>query len=244
MSLQTTFDALDHDLTRDLPRSTRSFAEARARHRELVPFETVGALRRALDPSSTLGVTARRRVIAALVAEAQQTTPSVASALLVLAFAPMLHGLRKKTGSVRPDPDLDGAILAEFTAAIRTVRPGPYTSLALRWATEREVVTDLRADRRLGTLAQFDESIHSLSPFHESRFDARTESILRTLEREGVAEILDVLVATRAHNESLRDYVARTCPNPREQSSRYKQLYHARRCFERALRKRFSRRAA
>ena len=244
MSLQTIFASLEHDLSRDLPRNTRSFADARGRCPELVPFGSIGDLLQALDPSSSLGITARRRLIAVLVAEAQQTTPSFASGVLLLAFAPMLHGLRKKSGNIRSDPDLDSAILAAFTAAIRTVRPGPYTSLGLRWATEREVLTDLRAQRRLGALAEFDESIHSLSPFHQERFEERIEGVLRSLAEDGTAEILEVFLATRGEEETLRQYVDRTCPNPRDRRRRYEQLYRARARFERALRSRLAKREA
>ena len=102
----------------------------------------------------------------------------------------------------------------------------------------------LRAQRRLGTLAQFDESIHSVSPFHHGRFEEMVEDVVRCLASDGSALMLDVFIATRAHDESLREYVERTSRNPRERLARYKQLYRARRRFERQLRKHLPKRAA
>jgi hypothetical protein len=235
--------ALGNDLSRNLPRNHSSFAETRARRPELAPFETLGDIRRALEPSSSLTVNARRALVTALVEESQKGVSVIWSSLLVLAFAPMMHRLRKHVGP-RFDPDLDSEILVAFLSAVRTVRPGSYTSLALRWATEKEVLNARRAERRLGTLAPFDEDLHSSPVLHESESRTTFEEILRTLEKEGAAEILDVLIATRGRDESLRAYVVRTCPNPRERNARYEHLCRARLTLEREIRERITSKAA
>ena len=246
MSLADLINALAADLTRPLPRNTASFAESRALRPELAPFATVADLRLALDSTSSLDPDARRALVAVLVEEAQTGTSPLWSTLLVLAFAPMLQRVRKHVDPRPRDEDLDGAILAAFLGAVRAVRAGPYTSLALRWATEKEVLTARIAERRLGRLAGFNERVHSnaAGQLRETEPDRALDEVLRVLEKEGAAEILDILIATRGRDESLRAYVARTCRNKRERASRYEHLCRARLRFERELRERLTPEAA
>jgi hypothetical protein len=89
-------------------------------------------------------------------------------------------------------------------------------------------------------LARFNEKFHSQPIFHETEETRTFDEVLRALEEHGAAEILDVLLATRGRDESLRAYVARTCPNPRERASRYEHLCRARLRFERELRDRMA----
>jgi hypothetical protein len=90
---------------------------------------------------------------------------------------------------------------------------------------------------------EFDENLHSHPTFHETEQKSTLDEVLRLLEEGGAAEILDVLIATRGRDESLRAYVARTCPNPRERGARYEHLCRARLRFERELRERMPRAA-
>jgi hypothetical protein len=242
MSLAHLITALSEDLSRNLPRNTHSFQDTRARRAELARFETVLDVARALDASSSLPVEERRALVTVLVEEAQRGTSQVWTALLVLAFAPMLHRIRHSVGA-RRDDDLDSVVLAAFIGAARSIRPGAYTSLALRWATEKEVLTRRIAEGRLGPMQHFRESIHSNPTLHEPEAQDTLDDVLRALEEHGNAEILDVLLATRARDESLRAYVVRTCPNRRERASRYEQLCRARLRFERELRERLPRAA-
>ena len=244
MSLSLLIASLELDLSRDLPRNTASFAEARARRPEIAPFLTIGALTAALTRPASLPVSARRALIAALVTEAQEPKGSFASAALVLAFAPMLHRLRNRTGGRNANPDLDSTILLAFTSAVRVVPPGPYSSLGLRWATERTVLRVCRAERRHRRTSPFDETLHSQSPFHMDGVRERVNSVLHSLAKDGAAEILEVLIATRGTSESLREYVARICPRAADRRARYQELYRARRRFEREVRQQFKRRAA
>ena len=246
MSLADLIKTLAADLSRPLPRNTRSFAETRARRPVLTPFAAVADLRLALDPASRLDPDARRTLVAVLVQEAQTGTSPLWSTLLVLAFAPMLHRVRVHVDPRPRDEDLDSAVLAAFLGAVRAVRAGPYTSLALRWATEKEVLTARIAERRLGARTGFNERIHSnaAGQLRETEPDRALDEVLRVLEKDGAAEILDVLIATRGRDESLRAYVARTCPNKRERASRYERLCRARLRFERELRERMAPQAA
>lgn len=246
MSLAILIESIESDLPRSLPRNalfSAVFTGARARRAELAPFETVADLQRALAPSSTLLSTPERRsLVTALVEESQRGRSPLWSSLLVLAFAPMLHRLRNHAGA-RGDADLDSATLVAFLAAIRAVRPGAYTSLALRWATEKEVLTARIADGRLGSIASFDEGLHHNPVFHETEASRTFDDVVRALDAHGVTEILDVLIATRGRDESLRAYVARTCANPRERASRYEHLCRARLRFEQELREHIRRAA-
>ncbi len=243
MSLAILIKSLENDLSRNLPRNHVSFAETRARRPELSPFETVGDIQSALDSSSSLTTNARRSLVAALVEEAQTGTSALWSSVLVLAFAPMMHRLRSHIG--RPfDADLDSAVLVAFLSAVRTVRPGPFTSLALRWATEKAVLNGCRADRQLGPMAPFDDETYDPKKFRETESSNTFDEVLRVLEKEGAAEILDVLIATRGRDESLRAYVARTCANPRARGARYEHLCRARLRLEREIRERITPRAA
>jgi len=247
MSLSTTFASLSLDLARPLPRNTRPFAEARARRPELAPFPTIPALLDTLTsspPTSPAAVDARRSLLAALVAEAQSETPSFASAALVLAFAPMLLRLRRHFGPRRDDDDFDSTVLLAFTRAVRTVSAGPYTALALRWATQHVLLAVRRAERRHARHAPFDEGMHSPEPFAPSQAQTLIEEAIHALEKKGMADLLDAVIATRGHNESLRDYVARVHTSPREQQARYGALLRARRQFELELRRRLLDRAA
>jgi len=244
MSLSHLIASLEHDLSRDLPRNTQSFAGARARRPEIAPFLTIGALSAVLTRPASIPVHARRALIAALVREAQETKASFASAALVLAFAPMLHRLRSRTGGRNANLDLDSTILLAFTSAVRVVPPGPYSSLGLRWATERSVLRACRAERRHRRASPFDENVHSVSPFYIDGVRTKLNAVLRKLAKDGAAELLEVLIATRGANESLREYVARTCPRAADRRARYEELYRARLRFEREVRKQFKRRAA
>jgi len=242
MSLAKLIQSVESDLSRNLPRNLGFFAEARARRPELAPFATLADLRAALDRSSSLSTTARRSLVMLLVEEAQRGTSQIWSSLLVAAFAPMLHRLRSHAGPLG-DRDLDSAVLVAFLSAVRVARPGPFTSVALRWATEKEVFRTRTAERRLGTPTAFDENLHSNPTFHETEQKKTLDEVLSALEEGGAAEILDVLIATRGRDESLRAYVARTCPNPRERGARYEHLCRARLRFERELRERMPRAA-
>jgi hypothetical protein len=243
MSLATLIRSIEVDLTRPNPRSARALADARTRNAEIAAYATIADLQHALTSTSSLPIEARRALVTALVVEAQSGVSPLWSSILVVAFGPMLSGIRKKSGP-RDDEDLDSAVLAAFLGAVRAVRAGPYTALSLRWVTEKEVVLGRIAAGRLGPMAAFDEDVHSPVTLHDTDEGNALTEVLRALEAEGMADILDVLVATRAGDESLSDYVRRTCPNPRERASRYEHLCRARLRLEREVRERMTPRAA
>src|SRR3984957_7212410 len=166
-TLATHFKSLASDLARSLPRSTLSFDETRARRPQLAPYPTGHDLQDALAASSSLAAPARRTLVMVLVEEAQRGTSPLWSSLLVLAFAPMLHRVRADLGP-RFDPDLDSAVLVAFVSAARAVRPGPFTTPALRWVAEREVLTARIAAGRLGPMTSFNEDLHSSPTLHQT----------------------------------------------------------------------------
>ncbi|HEY2510742.1 MAG TPA: hypothetical protein VGI39_07800 [Polyangiaceae bacterium] len=238
MSLARQIQAVELQFSRESALHTRTFTEARSRHAVLAPFETLEDLRRAAVPSGTLS-TARSNLIGALVQEAQRGTSPVWSSLLLIAFAPMLCRFRSRITS-RVDADLDSAILCAFLNAVHAVPVSNFTSLALRWATEKEVLAARRAERRLGQMDSFDEELHTPPVPGEVEAATNLDDILRALDQEGAAEIVDVLLATRGRDESLRAYVARVCPDPKKRAALYENLCRARLRLEREIRRRLT----
>lgn len=239
MSLARQIQAVELQLAREFALHTRTLTEARGRHAALAPFETLEEFRRAVAPASALTPHARSMLVRALVQEAQRGSSRVWSSLLVIAFAPMLCRFRSRV-TRRLDADLDSAIVCAFLNAIHAVRIGAFTSLALRWATEKEVLAARRAERRLGAMESLDEELHT--PPVPSEVEAATdlEDVLRALDREGAAEIVDVLLATRGRDESLRAYVVRVCPNPKKRAALYDKLSRARLRLEQEIRRRLA----
>jgi hypothetical protein len=232
MSMMPTFESLKKSLTKSSPR----FAEARARHRALGPYESAEALGAALRPGSALGTWERDRVIAAIVAENQLAADPVWQSLLLVAFEPMLVWLRGKLGP-RDDEDADQEILLAFLEALRTVRADAYTTLGIRWATQ----VQLRGRREPEVeRVDYDDEIHEGRPFGcgpDVKLEIR--ELFDAIEAKSGPEIAMAILATEVAGETLREYVARAYAElgPREQDSTYERLRHGRdRALRRALR--------
>lgn len=233
---QSTVARLKSQLARGA--SARTYEEARARHRALLPYASPAEVLSALAASSSLTLPERDVVVSALVTECQRSKNPLWQTLLLLAFEPMLCRLRSTIASSRSD-DFDQRVLVAFYGALAVVRPGPFLALAIRRATERQLFPSLKVARRESQNDIFDEETH---PTDLLAVDAATEAaeVIRIVEASGGAELREAILATRATDETLLDYIARTHPNatPAECSAAYDRLWVARNAVERRLRER------
>jgi hypothetical protein len=245
VSLATTLEAIQKDLVTS-PRAARTLRDAKGRHTALSAHETVAMLVAALDLGSRLAPSEREALVDALVAEAQGARDSTWSSLLLVAFAPMLRRLRARLGR-RGSEELDQSVLAAFLEAVRAIVPGAYTALALRWRTEKRVFGDIRKERRAPEMLELDEEHHAEDLFEvEALARATAAEVVRVVEAVGGDELLDVLLATHAGDEALKDYVARTYGGRATKgfAAEYERLCRARLRLRRELRARFEPRAA
>jgi hypothetical protein len=196
-----------------LTRHARTYAEAKARCAAFAPYATAGELFTAVLPSSPLDHASRDPLLLALVAENQRAPHPLWQSLLVAAFERTLVRLRKKLGAYR-DEDHDQRILLAFLEALRTVAIGAHTPLAIRWAVEDAVSGYWRAVRLEAEVVCDGESETHGAAGGALGADAETKTsateILRFLDARGQDEMLRVLLATEAGDESLKEYVART----------------------------------
>lgn len=160
-------------------------AEARARHRALAPFETAATVLSALRLDSAKTAEERYAIVAAIVTEHRMHPDSRWPALLVVAFAPMLHLLRKDLG--RPfDEDLDARVLCAFLGAVATVplAAGSFLPVALRRATAKTVFESDEPSPE--DVLSFDEELHTpFDPTALSEMELRAEAAwtARRIER-------------------------------------------------------------
>ncbi len=227
-------------IAKEAARTSTSFTDARVRHPELAAFANPAELLAAFHRSSSLAVTERAAIVSALVTEAQRSTSRTWPSLLTSIFAPMLLGIRRRLGRPR-DEDLDSVVLVAFLDAVRTIRPSAYTGRGLRLSTLRAVFGGARADRDAAApLEELDEERHALEGFVDAHESANAAEVIRMIEAEAGGELLDLLLATRAGDETLLDYVARNHPamTAAQRSAEYERLKSARRDLEEKLRAR------
>jgi hypothetical protein len=205
-----------------LPRLGASFAAARERHNALEPYAKATTLGDALADKATLASKERSAVISALVAEHQKHGGELAQSLLVIAFEPALGAIRARLHKPL-DEDLDQSVLLSFLEAIRSAaiaRAGDFAAPALVLETKRVLAKNLHGPRV--SPKRFDD-IHALLANElddRDEFVGREETVDRDAEttadrllREiGSDRMRDVLLATVAGDESLRDYVERCLP--------------------------------
>jgi len=216
-----------------LPHAALTFAEIRGRVAEVAPYDSPVALLGALEPHSSAASAPRHALVSALVAE-NQRPPAAARALcqslLLAAFEGMLVRLRARVGRPRDD-DMDQRVLTAFLGAVAAVRVGPFTPLAIRWATEGELFASIRAERRCPETLEYDDDTHPADVFDvNGQEKAAALEIVRIIEAHAGEELLDVILATKASDESLKDYVARTRPHgtAEERAAEYGRLLRAR----------------
>jgi len=217
-------------LSNEVARNSKSYAAGRERHAALLPHATPKDVVAALASTAKSSPQARNAIIVALLEEHRTGANPLWQAILITAFKPMLVHLRfrlKRKG----DEDLDQRVLVAFLNALRTVRMGDYAAIALRWATEKEVFLSVHKELRTAIPAcEFDEETHPHDVFGvEQRDRERAAEILALLEAHG-DELVEVVLATHAGDESLQELVDRKCAgkSASERACEYRRLARAR----------------
>ena len=186
MALSIVFQSLQTQL----PRFEAHYANAHLRRPTLRAFPTTTALVAALEQHSPVPASTKCAAIADVLAEHRAHPHPLWPALLVLAFAPMLHRLRTRVGGRRIDADRDQRVVMAFLEAVDTVRvenAGAFAAAALKRATERAVFAKTIDEANEPTVVSFDENTHTpCDPFALTDQERHAEIALlrRARERE------------------------------------------------------------
>jgi hypothetical protein len=199
------------------------YARARGAHAALAPYATPEEALEALAGGSRQTAAERDAVVLALVVEHQRTRHALWQTLLVVSYAPMLHGVARRTLGL-PRGDARQAALAGFLEAIARVRIDPppmLLSLTLRHATERAAFGE-------GTCVDEPQT----EPLESARDEPDPNDVHETLEREDqmrrvveelvglfgdrdAREALDILLVARTGSLPLLEYLETTYPELR-----------------------------
>jgi hypothetical protein len=224
MSLSTTLDQLKKTLSRN--GAERTYAEARARYRALVPYETVGAALATIDRGSPASIAERDAVLAALVTELQLSPCPLWESLLLVSFTPMLLRLRSRVGR-RSSEDLDQSVLLAFLETARTLRFRSYVARNLYLLTQERIFTERNRERRAPESLVFEEETYAADPFRgesaSSLYGARStpdahqraavDEVAGLVEAEGGVALRELLLATYDGRQSVKEYVDRMYPD-------------------------------
>ena len=119
--------------------SIAEYTAARAAYPALVEHATPAAALAALAEASPHSLKERDAIVLAMIAEHKRTRHPLWQALLLTAYAPMLHRVARRTLAAAKDDARQGALVA-FLSTLDRVRVDPapkLLSLHLRQATER-----------------------------------------------------------------------------------------------------------
>ena len=199
--------------------SSRSLAEyerARAAHPSLAPHASLDAVLAALALSSALSFAKRDEIVLALITEHQRSGHPLWQTLLIIAYAPMLHTIARRTlGGLRADAR-QGALAAflEAIAKHRIDAPPKLLSLTLRYATERGAfgASTFIEEAQTVTLAQ---ARHETDQCDAAAIVEREDQLCKVLAElvdlfgndADAHEIMDVLVVARHGRAPLQGYV-------------------------------------
>ncbi|ACY13565.1 conserved hypothetical protein [Haliangium ochraceum DSM 14365] len=251
MSLQRIKRNLEREVFTD--GNQQRFALAKTRNRALQPYDSLAALLAAFDDAAPLSYTDKEAILQALLREHRSGAASLWSAVLVLAFYPMLSGLsrRIRCDVLRRD-DLCQMLLEAFLEAVHSapVAGGRNRTFSyLRLATKRSVFASLRRMQREAQavqceapapLAQCGERLDGdgrgrLWPdIRPESTDVLDEDALGSLScflvehagQELDDEKLELIVATTVRGERLGTYVHRRYPSlpPQQRQSIYERV--------------------
>jgi hypothetical protein len=203
-----------------IPRYAKDFAAGKAEHAVLAPFNNPFEVLAALEDREASD-TRRGEIANALVVMHQSTRSQLWQSLLVVAFVPMLLGIRRRLGSLG-DRERDARVLFSFIEVLSIpfiARSGAYTPVALLRATKKDVWREVFAQREKNKewrdFETFDdetcEAAYSVNGGDEPVEGSVVSEVRRTLVHIGDPETLtDMILATRAHGEPLREYVERS----------------------------------
>lgn len=204
----------------------KTFEEARTREPTLAAHASILSVLAVMNDESERRYAEREALTRALVREQQERPGPFWSAVLLIAYAPMLLRLRGRIcGDAFARDDLDQMALEAFLEAVGrfplTARP-TRVAMYLRQDTQRAVFRRLRAEQqaRLRLTVLEEEALAAeefdlfASGANEQPLDddEREELVAMLVARVGErvsAAKLEVIIATHLRGERLRDYVAR-----------------------------------
>jgi len=190
-------------------RHHQAFIDGRARQPALVPFATaVKAV--SFASTTTHAEEERAAVVDAFLAEHQRGVSRLWQDLLFHTFAPMLVATRLALGP-RHSEDLDQRLCLAFLEALRSHTFSGGSSFGAIERATCAAVTALRDVEATVGKVTFDGDVPETETYVASRdLDVREVlTLLPTLADEDDDEIVDLLVATLLHGESLNEYVDR-----------------------------------
>ena len=134
------------------PRHRAAFDAARTRHDALASHHAIASVLGTLDDERKSAYPARDALTRVLLAEHQRSPSSFWSAVLLLAYYPMLSRLRHRIfGDAIPAGDLDQVVIMSFLSVVAEFpldKKRDRTALHLRQMTAREVFRIVREDQR------------------------------------------------------------------------------------------------
>jgi len=258
-------------LQKDVVRYASVYTKAQASYPALAAYPTLTALVDELRPSGDKAFAkdaAKRRLLSALLVEAQRSQHPLWGSLLAVAFAPMLRGIRRKTIPCRGDTpeDVDARVLTAFLEGVRKANPA-FPVQGLLWGTQESAWAAGDAELREERLEEGGERVwfdgdsfdveetegtsldHCDNPFAEEdrmidRITARR--IAHALDAKGERPLLAALLCAGDDKDDLRSYVERTFGElpPRQREREYERLRKEQRDAVKRLRKPHRRDAA
>jgi hypothetical protein len=240
MSLVKTFEETRKSLA--WTRATKAYAEGRARQGVLAPYDSVLAVLRAAAATSSLTTEGRDALLVGVLTELRSTKHSLWLSVLVLAFEPLIVRVRSRLGPQRPgrpqSDDLDQRVFLAFLEAAHALRVESHAARMLRLAFQRRVFGDKSAEVE-PEMAEFVDDTYCADPFGVGVAEkAAALEVVRIIEAAGGEELRDVMLATRANDETLRAYVERAYAerSAAERESAYYRLVTTRKRAESQLR--------
>ncbi|MCG8423338.1 MAG: hypothetical protein MJE77_36010 [Proteobacteria bacterium] len=251
MKLRTLKSAMRRDVCSEAHRGR--FARAQTRHPALAEHETVSSILAALKDESRERHHHREAIARALIYERQERPHPFWSAVLLVAYFPMLSRLRGRLcADALGSDDLDQLVITSFLDTIHEFpldRGGNWISARLRQMTQRRVFRSLRHEQQM--LEQVCPTEPALLLLCEEELLDRQEHatwpemrppVKRPLEPKECQELiaflveqvgdairpdkLEPVIATLIRGERLRTYVERLYPGlaPGERQRAYQRV--------------------
>ncbi len=205
-------DSIFQKLRRDADKNHVRYARAQTRSATLAPYRTSQELLAAFRVNSELNPAQRDGLTVALISEYQGEPHSLWSALLLLAYEPMVRGFAARLRNVEPE-EACGRILAAFlevVAKFPTSHIPAKVALSLQRRVAEKIFDPIRRDSRTMTECYDETRVHNARELFEAvnRID-RLVDVARVIgaDRE---ETLDMLLATVVYRETMLSYVSRT----------------------------------
>ena len=213
-------------------RNALLFDEARTRHDALDRHTTIASVLGVLDDERRLAYVEKEALTRALVAEQQATPSSYWSAVLLLAYYPMLSRLRHRIyGDSVASCDLDQIVITTFLSVVAGFplkEKNDRIAMHLRQRTQRRVFRMLREDqRRQGVVLLADPEelerveatewpIAAPTGHRGPRNPSDAATVVSLLVEHGAdildGECFDLVTATSICGRRIPDYLQRVAP--------------------------------